>query len=344
MDTSYLRTLRYKPTCDIIHRYGGGREVVLLGDSAPLRTLLKDKFDIETNMIATCLKESYSQEKNVYPLSFFKGKSDLYYIVIPFLQYDEKMVSTLNLYGYKEYNDFVFSMHKPLSFITPLLGYSDEYGNHIDCSAPGLRIRLDPIAGNNHVSVDKSVKFGTDSVLKIGSCENKLMIGLNCSFGKHSRFTLSLRSSITINNFTTAGHNFEIYGSFCSNIKIGEDCMFSRYIIIWSSDGHSIFSTEELSRKNQFFPDESKQEILICDHCWIGFRSAILYNTKIGQSSINGAQSLVKGIFPNNCVITGNPAKVVRKNVTWHRDPYETEINKVDEKYIKLTDENGFRV
>ena len=47
------------------------------------------------------------------------------------------------------------------------------------------------------------------------------------------------------------------------------------------------------------------------NNVFIGTNCIILLNTKIGNNCIIGAGSVVRGQFPDNSVIIGNPAKVV---------------------------------
>lgn len=51
--------------------------------------------------------------------------------------------------------------------------------------------------------------------------------------------------------------------------------------------------------------------IKIGNNVFIGFDCTILLNTTIGNNCIIGAGSVVRGNFPDNSVIIGNPAKVV---------------------------------
>lgn len=51
--------------------------------------------------------------------------------------------------------------------------------------------------------------------------------------------------------------------------------------------------------------------VKIGDNVFIGENAMILMGTTIGDNCIIGAHAVVKGIFPNNVVIAGNPAKVV---------------------------------
>ena len=40
--------------------------------------------------------------------------------------------------------------------------------------------------------------------------------------------------------------------------------------------------------------------------------SIILKGTVLGKNVVVGAGSVVHGIFPDNCIIAGNPAKVIK--------------------------------
>lgn len=51
---------------------------------------------------------------------------------------------------------------------------------------------------------------------------------------------------------------------------------------------------------------------MIEDFVWLGNYLHILPGTKIRKNSIVGAGSIVKGEFPANCIIQGNPAKVIK--------------------------------
>lgn len=53
--------------------------------------------------------------------------------------------------------------------------------------------------------------------------------------------------------------------------------------------------------------------IKIGNNVFIGINCIILSNTTIGDNCIVGAGSVVRGQFPENSVITGNPAQVISK-------------------------------
>lgn len=49
----------------------------------------------------------------------------------------------------------------------------------------------------------------------------------------------------------------------------------------------------------------------IGENCFIGVNSVILMGSHIGNNVIVGAGSVVRGTIPDNCVIAGNPAKII---------------------------------
>ena len=64
--------------------------------------------------------------------------------------------------------------------------------------------------------------------------------------------------------------------------------------------------------------------VRIADHVWVGMESAVIYNSDIGEHSMVGAMSLVKGTYPDHVVIAGNRAKVIRENIDWDYRDYMT--------------------
>jgi acetyltransferase-like isoleucine patch superfamily enzyme len=53
----------------------------------------------------------------------------------------------------------------------------------------------------------------------------------------------------------------------------------------------------------------------IGDRCFIGCGAIILPGVVIGSEVIVGAGSVVTKDVPGNCIIAGNPAKIVRENI-----------------------------
>lgn len=70
---------------------------------------------------------------------------------------------------------------------------------------------------------------------------------------------------------------------------------------------------------SQRYPKEllykvKKRPIIIGEGCFIGANSIILKGTILGKNVIVGAGSVVCGTFPDNVIIAGNPAKIIKQN------------------------------
>ena len=89
-------------------------------------------------------------------------------------------------------------------------------------------------------------------------------------------------------------------------IKIGDYCSITSGVHILAHD-YSV----SVPRKcfGEFVGGSSP--VTIGDNVFIGVNAIILKGTQIGNNSIVGAGAVVKGNFPDNVVIVGNPAKVV---------------------------------
>ena len=70
---------------------------------------------------------------------------------------------------------------------------------------------------------------------------------------------------------------------------------------------------------SQRYPKEQldkvkKRPIVIGEGCFIGANSIILKGTTLGKNVVVGAGSVVCGNFPDNVIIAGNPARIVKEN------------------------------
>ena len=55
-----------------------------------------------------------------------------------------------------------------------------------------------------------------------------------------------------------------------------------------------------------------KGGVEIGENCWIGARVTILDGVKIGNNSVVGAHSFVNKDVPENVVVAGCPAKIIK--------------------------------
>ena len=98
-----------------------------------------------------------------------------------------------------------------------------------------------------------------------------------------------------------------------TTITIGDDVMFASENQVRADDGHSIFDVRSGKRVN---PSRS---IRIGSHVWLARGAVVLGGVSIGDGTVVGYGSLVTRNLPNNCVATGVPARVTRRDVAWER-------------------------
>lgn len=90
-------------------------------------------------------------------------------------------------------------------------------------------------------------------------------------------------------------------------IKIGNDVMISRNVIIRDSDSHDILNNNH----------NPTQQIIIGNHVWIGMRVTILKGVEIGDGAIIAAGSVVTRNVPPKTIVAGVPAKVIKEEIQW---------------------------
>jgi acetyltransferase-like isoleucine patch superfamily enzyme len=88
-------------------------------------------------------------------------------------------------------------------------------------------------------------------------------------------------------------------------VEIGDDVTIASGTVFITHDGAII-------RFKADFPDEDIfGKITVGNNVFIGDNCMLLPNTRIGNNCIIGAGSVLRGKFPDNTVIIGNPAKVI---------------------------------
>ena len=96
------------------------------------------------------------------------------------------------------------------------------------------------------------------------------------------------------------------------SIKIGDNTLIGANTKILDNDFHPL----DVEDRNNDIKEAIKTiPVEIGENCFIGCNSIILKGTKLGSGCVVGAGSVVSGQFEDNCVIAGNPARVIRKNV-----------------------------
>lgn len=179
--------------------------------------------------------------------------------------------------------------------------YSSIYILILNCTKKNVRL------GKN---------FKIDFKTKLDVRNNKLNIGNNVylrskSAGYHAGMPFPTNILIDKSGAEcTIGDNCRINGVYIhsqKNIVIGNNTVIASGVNIIDVNGHETYSL------NRTVGRDTAKEIIIGNNVWIGLNAIILKGTYIGDNSIVSAGSVVQGSFPNNSLIQGNPAKLVKE-------------------------------
>lgn len=122
------------------------------------------------------------------------------------------------------------------------------------------------------------------------SFSSRVLSPENISIGKNCGKAFAVSGSCYIQGF--------------NGITIGDDTIFSYGVAIVSSN----HSQDDLGKS------VSAKPVVIGKSCWLGFNSTILPAVTLGNNCIVGAGSVVTKSFPDNSIIAGNPARLIRLN------------------------------
>lgn len=111
---------------------------------------------------------------------------------------------------------------------------------------------------------------------------------------------------IKIGNNTYIGHYATL--SCTNSIVIGNDVTFGDNVYV-SDCTHSY---EDLG-KSILMQDLKIGKVVIGDMAWLGKNSVVAYNVEIGEHAIVGANSFVNKSVPPYTIVSGNPAKPIKR-------------------------------
>ena len=137
--------------------------------------------------------------------------------------------------------------------------------------------------------------------------------GKNISIGERTRIFPGIRMETLKNGEIFIGDNCAIeqnvhITSMNSILKIGKDVtvLANTYITNIEHEYGDI-------NRSVLEQDIIYRETEIKEGCFIGYGAAIQAGTILGKHCIVGAHSVVRGIFPDYCVIVGTPGKIIKK-------------------------------
>ena len=175
------------------------------------------------------------------------------------------------------------------------------------------------------IKINRLAKIKLGGRLTLGNPDKKQAIvsrlPINLFFGKKTMIdighSVSIGPGVTVivkdNACLTIGPNTyftsDLHLEVLNTVNIGSDCAISWGVTIIDDNHHQVLPLSTSTRSSKL--------VILGNHVWVGCNATILEGTQIGDNSIVAAGSVVKGVFPNNVLIGGNPAKIVKKAVNW---------------------------
>ena len=99
-----------------------------------------------------------------------------------------------------------------------------------------------------------------------------------------------------------AGTRVQSHSFICDGVIIGKHCFI----------GHGTMFTNDIFVDSPNFENWIKKKTILGNDIRVGSNVTLL-PVKIGDNSIIGAGSVVTKDVPANCVVTGNPARIIRR-------------------------------
>jgi acetyltransferase-like isoleucine patch superfamily enzyme len=134
-----------------------------------------------------------------------------------------------------------------------------------------------------------------------------IKIGNKVRIFPRSRMECHNNGKITIENNTSIGQNLHLISS-TEELVIGNNTTISGNVFITNMD-HEFRHIDKHILEQDYIIKTTR----IGQNCFIGYGAVIQAGTILGKQCIVGSNSVVRGIFPDYCVIVGAPAKIVKR-------------------------------
>lgn len=115
----------------------------------------------------------------------------------------------------------------------------------------------------------------------------------------------NLGKGIRIGNRSAIGSQSYLGGQ--GGIEIGDDVIMGPQVKIFS-ENHNFGKTDVVIR----LQGESRKGVNIGNNCWVGAGATILDGVTLGNGCVVAAGSVVTHSFPDNAVVMGTPARLVK--------------------------------
>ncbi|MCU7491558.1 MAG: acyltransferase [Ignavibacteria bacterium] len=185
------------------------------------------------------------------------------------------------------------------------------------------KVTFDVIGNNNSITIEKKCALYGVSFYIRGD-DHSIRIGQDCQFNRGSNIWLEDKACmLEIGEGSTFENVHIALTEPGSKVVIGSDCMFANDIDLRTGDSHSIIDVKSGKRINY------AKDIEIGNHVWVAAHCAILKGVSIKENCVIATHSvLTKSIDEKGVIAGGNPAGILKKDITWSRERIYEKNNK----------------
>lgn len=165
------------------------------------------------------------------------------------------------------------------------------------------------VSNKRNIIFGHNVSIGSNTVID-GYARKKISIGDGSSIGAYSSVSCTSHLSkygegLTIGSNSAVGR-FTEFGA-AGGIEIGNDVIMGSYVS-FHSENHNFNDPTKLIREQGV----TSKGIKIGNNVWVGAKVTFLDGCVVGNYCVVAAGAVVNGIFPDNCVIGGVPARILK--------------------------------
>lgn len=158
----------------------------------------------------------------------------------------------------------------------------------------------------------------TARIQLMGSSKEDIVIGDGFNF--KGTIISEYNGKVKVGNHTLLGPNCVI--GAVNYVEIGNYVLLSNNVICIDNNNHPVNPEDRLVMTRSTNIVEYKTwkyaksaPIVIHDNVWVGRNSIICKGVTIGKNSVVAAGSVVTKDVPENCIVAGNPARVVKTDI-----------------------------
>ena len=147
-----------------------------------------------------------------------------------------------------------------------------------------------------------------------------------CFIGPGVRFEIGREARVHLGRWSWIGHGSKIrvhegelrigaktvFGQECTissfqHISIGRECIIADRVMMIDFD-HGTVEVERPIREQGIY----KRDVDIGHNVWIGYGACVLRGVRVGDNAVIGTSSVVTADVPDDAVVGGSPAKLIR--------------------------------